>query len=275
MGWRLMGDVFDHYHGSHVSKMWLLAFAHSANDRTRQGWPGRKLMAARVDVSPVRVSNIAAELVAEGVIIRCGGGHRGQAAMYELLPLGAAAGSPGTHSDSQPKGSPRPNPMAGGKGSARANPKPQIKGSEPERKGSDSTGKGSVSSPLPAETPKPQVSKATVIEATVKGAPRDIAGITPPTTAQTLVAEYVNQCRKQPPRQVLGQLGKYIAVMLAEGIDADDIRRGVAKWAAKSLSPSVLPAIVNEVMNNMNEGSHRSGFRQVTYTDEEYARGWS
>lgn len=68
-------------------------------------------------------------------------------------------------------------------------------------------------------------------------------------TAQTLVGEWVEQCRKRPPGAVIGHAGKVIKAMLAEGIDPDDIRGGIAAWAAKGLHPAALPAVVNEVMN--------------------------
>jgi hypothetical protein len=42
--------------------------------------------------------------------------------------------------------------------------------------------------------------------------------------------------------------------MLAEGIDPDDIRRGVAVWMTKGLHPSTLPSVVNEVMNAPTAG---------------------
>lgn len=68
-------------------------------------------------------------------------------------------------------------------------------------------------------------------------------------TAQKILGEYVERCRKRPPAKVLSQLGKVIKEMLAEGIDPDDVRRGVAAWMAKGLHPSALPSVVNEVMN--------------------------
>lgn len=85
-------------------------------------------------------------------------------------------------------------------------------------------------------------------------------------TAQDLTAEYVTGCAKRPPRQVLGQLGKHIAAMLAEGIDPDDVRRGLAAWHAKGLHPSTLPSVVHEVMN----GPPMSGQRQSA--DDLFAR---
>lgn len=68
-------------------------------------------------------------------------------------------------------------------------------------------------------------------------------------TAQVILGEYLDRCAKRPPGAVVGQLGKIIKVLLAEDIDPDDIRRGLAAWMAKGLHPSTLPSVVNEVMN--------------------------
>ncbi|MFC6017235.1 hypothetical protein ACFP2T_13585 [Plantactinospora solaniradicis] len=70
------------------------------------------------------------------------------------------------------------------------------------------------------------------------------------TTAQTIIGEYVDRCKKRPPGQVISQVGKSVKAMLAEGIDPDDIRRGLSVWMNKGLNPSVLPSVVNEVMNS-------------------------
>jgi hypothetical protein len=84
----LIEEVFDHYHGPVRHKLWLLAFAGYANDETRTGWPSRRLLAERIGVSVTRASNIATELVAEGVIKRDDAGRRGRgASRYVLMPL--------------------------------------------------------------------------------------------------------------------------------------------------------------------------------------------
>lgn len=106
MGARLLGEVLDHYradvHGyTDVKKLWLLAFAFSAKDKTRTGWPGRAVMAWRTGKSASRVSHIATELVTDGMLKRAGGGgrHRGET-KYVLLPLAVHPQSaPSTHSD--------------------------------------------------------------------------------------------------------------------------------------------------------------------------------
>jgi hypothetical protein len=70
-----------------------------------------------------------------------------------------------------------------------------------------------------------------------------------PDTSQALVGEWIDHCRKRPPGTVIGQVGKQIKAMLGEGIDPGDIRAGLAEWWRKGVHPSVLPSIVNELMN--------------------------
>ena len=71
----------------------------------------------------------------------------------------------------------------------------------------------------------------------------------PPITAQTLVATWIDHCRARPPSNVIGQIAKHCAALLAEGIDPDAIEAGLAAWHAKGLHPSTLPSVVNEVLN--------------------------
>lgn len=75
------------------------------------------------------------------------------------------------------------------------------------------------------------------------------AGGTGPPTAQTLIAEWVEHCEKRPPGRVVGQVSRELKSLLDEGIDPADVRRGLAAWHQKSLHPSTLPSVVNEVMN--------------------------
>ena len=70
MGIRLVTEVLDRYHGPDARKLWLIAWAEKANDRTRAGWPTREVLAHRTGRSPSRASHIAEELVTEGVLKR-------------------------------------------------------------------------------------------------------------------------------------------------------------------------------------------------------------
>lgn len=70
-----------------------------------------------------------------------------------------------------------------------------------------------------------------------------------PVTAQTLVAEWLDGLTKRPPGNVIGQTSKQLKQMLDEGIDPEDIRLGLKRWAYKGAHPSSLPSFVNEAMN--------------------------
>jgi len=146
MGIRLIVEVLDCYHGPPARKLWLLAFAEKANDRTRQGWPSRETLAWRADVSESRASHIASELVREGVIKRIGGGRKNQGpAQYELLPVIGSQRAPRAHSDSDSQGA------------GYAHPENVIptwpQGASPDSQGAFSDSQGARSLPLPAETP--------------------------------------------------------------------------------------------------------------------------
>ena len=124
-----MVEVLDHYHGPCSRKLWLLAFAESANDSTRAGWCPRWKLAHRADVSPSRASHIAAELAAEGVVKRDGGGYRGAPVRYVLAPL-AERVRPDSNLSGAGKGAPRSNLTGAGKGASGAG-----KGASGDRKG--------------------------------------------------------------------------------------------------------------------------------------------
>jgi hypothetical protein len=83
------------------------------------------------------------------------------------------------------------------------------------------------------------------------GAPAALALVPDPTpdTTQTIVAEWIEHCRKRPPNNVLGQVARQVKAMLAEGVDPGDVRAGLDAWHHKGVHPSVLPSIVNELMN--------------------------
>ncbi|WP_215449501.1 hypothetical protein [Streptomyces sp. ATCC 21386] len=68
-------------------------------------------------------------------------------------------------------------------------------------------------------------------------------------SAKELVSEYVRDCQRRPPEDVLGLLGRKIRVLLDERFDPQDIRTALERLRAKGLHPSVLPSLVNEVVN--------------------------
>lgn len=98
-----------------------------------------------------------------------------------------------------------------------------------------------------------------------------------PATAQTIVGEWIDRCAKRPPSQTIGQASKQIKKLLDEGIDADDIRRGLARWMAKGSAPSAIPSFVNEAMNAGPRPSNVVALptgQTLTGTDAKCA-GWS
>lgn len=97
-------------------------------------------------------------------------------------------------------------------------------------------------SPSPAPTPSPSP--------TVSDGADFAAAANDPDTAGTLIGEYIDQCRKRPPGQYLGHLGRTIKALLADAIDPDDIRDGLTILRERGLNPSALPGAVNEAMNS-------------------------
>jgi hypothetical protein len=68
-------------------------------------------------------------------------------------------------------------------------------------------------------------------------------------SAKQLLAEYVTGCSHRPPNGTLGHLGKEIRALLDEGFDPEPVRSALERMRAKGLHPSVLPSVVNEVLN--------------------------
>ncbi|TXL83945.1 hypothetical protein [Streptomyces sp. IB2014 016-6] len=74
---------------------------------------------------------------------------------------------------------------------------------------------------------------------------------TPPVTvsAKELVAEYVSGCARRPPEDFLAHLGRKIRVLLEERFEPETVRAALERLRAKGLHPSVLPSLVNEILN--------------------------
>ncbi|WP_416976997.1 hypothetical protein [Streptomyces sp. T028] len=68
-------------------------------------------------------------------------------------------------------------------------------------------------------------------------------------SAKELVAEYIRDCQRRPPEDFLGLLGRKVKVLLDERFEPQDIRVALERLRAKGLHPSVLPSLVNEVVN--------------------------
>lgn len=136
---------------------------------------------------------------------------------------------------------PSPNPSANPSPNPSANPSPNPSG---DPSATPSQGKGEGYGGVVRDSPSPVI-PFPVPPTAGTAPPRAPAGI----TAQTLVGEWIDTCRKRPPSGVIGQIGKHVKAMLDEGIDPDDIRRGLTIWMTRRLAPSHLPNIVNDVMN--------------------------
>ncbi|EST31733.1 hypothetical protein M877_06240 [Streptomyces niveus NCIMB 11891] len=68
-------------------------------------------------------------------------------------------------------------------------------------------------------------------------------------SAKDLVAEYVAGCARRPPEDFLAHLGRKIRVLLDERFEPETVRTALERLRAKGLHPSVLPSLVNEVLN--------------------------
>ncbi|MET9431726.1 hypothetical protein [Streptomyces sp. NPDC003036] len=69
-------------------------------------------------------------------------------------------------------------------------------------------------------------------------------------SAKRLMAEYLRGCSRRPPKTFLGHLGKEIRQLLDEGFEPDALRPALDRLRTKGLHPSVLPSVVNEVVNS-------------------------
>ncbi|MDT0382589.1 hypothetical protein RM572_27935 [Streptomyces sp. DSM 42041] len=74
---------------------------------------------------------------------------------------------------------------------------------------------------------------------------------TPPeaVSAKDLLAEYIQGCAHRPPQDLLGLLGRKVKALLGEGFAPETIRAALERLRVKALHPSVLPSLVNEVLN--------------------------
>lgn len=78
-------------------------------------------------------------------------------------------------------------------------------------------------------------------------------------SAKVLMAEYLRGCSGgRPPKKVLGHLGKEIRTLLDEGYGPDVLRPALERLRAKGLNPSVLPSLVNELLNSEPAASSNS-----------------
>lgn len=249
MGMKLVVEVLDHYHGPDARKLWLVAWAEKANDRTRTGWPTRGVLSHRTGRSPSRVSHISDELVTEGVLKRDGGGNRSGPARFVLLPLaddGKGALKP--HPKEEVEGAAKAHPEDPVKGAPRAHPKPKVKGAESKRKGAESGTKGADPSPQPAETgslpliPSQEQPSEELPTVAVAEAP----------TTQTILAAFIDWVREQEgnlTRQTIGRLAKQIGDLLAQDVPDKHIRQGLADWFLSGQNAATFTSFVETSRN--------------------------
>jgi hypothetical protein len=153
-----------------------------------------------------------------------------------------------------PSGTPSDNPAEGG-------PKASTRG----RAGTH-VHAAPAPAPAPAPIPSPvqegaaeadgQVELVVVEDSDFVGAAEAAPNEPELVSAQTIVAEWIDHCTKRPPGQTIGQTSKQIKNLLQEGIDPDDIRRGLSRWMAKGSAPSAIPSFVNEAMNSLPQQRH-------------------
>jgi len=161
----------------------------------------------------------------------------------------------GVSQGEQTGGNPSGNPSA--KGSADPSPSPS------QGKGEGYGGQG-VASPIPGIPSPPPPSAGTA----APGHDNEV-------TARTIVGEWIDRCAKRPPGQVIGQIAKHVKTLLDEGIDPDDVRRGLAEWMTRNVHPSVLPSLVNAVMNTIPARRDAPPRQTRSTTDERVAAAQS
>lgn len=161
---------------------------------------------------------------------------------------------------------PDPNPSGKGSTTPSGTPSgtpsdtPADGGQEASTRGRAPASRAHSPAPAPAPVPSPveegaaeadgQTELAVVSDADFVGAAEAAPEEPTPVTAQTIVGEWLERCTKRPPKQTIGQTSKQIKTLLEDDhIDADDIRRGLARWMAKGSAPSSIPSFVNEAMN--------------------------
>lgn len=91
-------------------------------------------------------------------------------------------------------------------------------------------------------------------QATIDGIPASPAK---PVTSQTLVAEFVDHCKRRPPDQYLAKLGRFTSGLLDEGFSPDEIRAGMRVLIERGLDASVLPSTVHGAVNAQPERDRR------------------
>jgi hypothetical protein len=64
---------------------------------------------------------------------------------------------------------------------------------------------------------------------------------------QTLLAEFITQCKARPTQTFLKRLGKAVKEALEENVPSDVIRKALEKLRKNGLQPSALPGLIFEI----------------------------
>jgi hypothetical protein len=96
-----------------------------------------------------------------------------------------------------------------------------------------------------------------------------------PGIAEQILRTHLDACERTPPAANTAALGKQIAALIQEGVEANDVSRGVAAWRGKGLHPSQLPHVVAEIQNRPAGLAVRGGTNghSVSTTDQRVGAG--
>lgn len=269
MGIRLFVEVLDYAPPTltHREKLFLAVLAEDARDTTRTTWSSVQSpkILHRGDVSRTQAYEVIKALVAKGALERVSAGQKNTTAKYRIPPLAPSqspenrdAETPSQSPDSQDTdesqspGTPDPEPVLESPGIRDADifQSPAFRDTEPESQSPENWDADAFQSPGIRDFSVPESGTPTPSTPQTRSPQYGDGPDDAPVTAQTIVGEWLERVDKRPPASVIGQMAKQIRVLLEDdGIDPDDIRRGIAKWMAKGLHPSTLPSVVNEVMN--------------------------
>lgn len=174
MGIRLVVEVLDHAPPAlgQGDVLMLVAIAESANDHTREGWPGMDLLAQRTRIAVRSVRRTLTRLEAAGLIARVAVGtdrngapiyaHRGHATVYRIERLAAVEPTPlpvpADPDDTPQRGTPR-SPIPAIKGDATVRHLRGKGGPTGPERGTARSGKGDPAVPPslkePSRNPQP------------------------------------------------------------------------------------------------------------------------
>lgn len=276
MGSRLYVEVLDFAPTTltHREKLLLAVLADDARDTTRITWSSveSEKTLRRAKLSRPQVYEVIKALTAKGCLKRVSAGQKNGTAKYMVLPLQHPQ-IPDTDHDFQRPDSPDTEPDSQRPENADTDPsqRPGIPDTDaesqrPQNPDTDESQCPEIPDVSVRESRTPTLSPLSTRplsygDPSPEPAGQDDAEPEPEIeaeiiTAQVIVGEWLERTPKRPPSSVIGQVAKHVRVLLDDdGIDPDDIRRGIARWMTKGLHPATLPSVVNEVMNAAPAGT--------------------